>query len=32
VHASVKLMPLLHGQYQVDAVKLTGAKARIVKL
>ena len=32
VHASVKLMPLLHGAYQVDAVKLTGAKARIVKL
>ena len=32
VHASVKLMPLLHGQYQVDAVKLVGAKARIVKL
>ena len=32
VHASVKLMPLLRGQYQVDAVKLVGAKARIVKL
>ena len=32
VHASVKLMPLLRGQYQVDAVKLVGAKARVVKL
>jgi AsmA protein len=32
VHASVKVMPLLRGQYQVDSVKLTGAKARIVKL
>ena len=30
-HASVKLMPLLHGEYIVDAVKLDGLKARIVK-
>ncbi len=30
-HASVKLMPLLHGEYIVDAVKLSGVKARIVK-
>jgi AsmA protein len=30
-HASVKLMPLLSGQYIVDAVKLSGLKARIVK-
>jgi AsmA protein len=30
-HASVKLMPLLHGQYIVDSVKLSGLKARIVK-
>src|SRR5574341_668469 len=30
-HASVKLMPLLHGQYIVDAIKLSGLKARIVK-
>ena len=30
-HASVKVMPLLRGAYVVDAVKLTGAKARVVK-
>jgi AsmA protein len=30
-HASVKLMPLLHGEYIVDAVKLSGLKAHIVK-
>jgi AsmA protein len=30
-HASVKLMPLLHGQYIVDSIKLTGFKANIVK-
>ena len=30
-HASVKLMPLLHGQYIVDSVKLNGLKARVVK-
>jgi AsmA protein len=30
-HASVKLMPLLRGEYIVDSVKLTGLKARIVK-
>src|SRR5687767_15348431 len=30
-HASVKLMPLLQGQYIVDSVKLAGLKARIVK-
>jgi AsmA protein len=30
-HASVKLMPLLSGQYIVDAVTLTGLKARVVK-
>ena len=30
-HASVKLMPLLKGQYIVDSVKLSGLKARIVK-
>ena len=30
-HASVKLMPLLRGQYIVDSVKLSGLKARIVK-
>ncbi|HVJ10704.1 MAG TPA: AsmA family protein, partial [Burkholderiales bacterium] len=30
-HASVKLMPLLHGEYIVDSVKLDGLKARIVK-
>src|SRR5574341_2397853 len=30
-HASVKLMPLLHGQYIVDAIKLSGLKAHIVK-
>src|SRR5574341_859280 len=31
VHASVKLMPLLHGQCIVDAIKLSGLKAHIVK-
>ena len=30
-HASVKLMPLLRGQYIVDSVNLSGVKARIVK-
>src|SRR5687767_12851597 len=30
-HASVKLMPLLSGQYIVDSVKLSGLKARVVK-
>jgi AsmA protein len=30
-HASVKLMPLLRGQYIVDSVKLSGLTARIVK-
>jgi AsmA protein len=30
-HASVKLMPLLGGEYIVDSVKLSGVKARIVK-
>ncbi len=30
-HASVKLTPLLRGEYIVDSVKLTGLKARIVK-
>jgi AsmA protein len=30
-HASVKLMPLLRGQYVVDSVKLSGLNARIVK-
>jgi AsmA protein len=30
-HASVKLMPLLQGEYIVDAVKLSGVKANIVK-
>ena len=30
-HASVKLMPLLRGEYIVDAVSLSGLKARIVK-
>ena len=30
-HASVKLMPLLRGEYIVDSVKLSGVKARIVK-
>jgi AsmA protein len=30
-HASVKLMPLLSGQYVVDKVSLSGFKARIVK-
>lgn len=30
-HASVKLMPLLRGEYVVDSVKLSGLKARIVK-
>jgi AsmA protein len=30
-HASVKLMPLLRGEYIVDSIKLSGLKARIVK-
>src|SRR5467141_35717 len=30
-HASVKLMPLLRGQVIVDAVRVTGLKAQIVK-
>src|SRR5688572_3923240 len=30
-HASIKLMPLLRGQYIVDSVQLSGFKARIVK-
>ena len=30
-HASVKLMPLLRGEYIVDSVKVSGVKARIVK-
>jgi AsmA protein len=30
-HASVKLMPLLSGQYVVDRVSLSGFKARVVK-
>ena len=30
-HASVKLMPLLRGQYVVDSVKLSGLQARVVK-
>src|SRR5882762_9579571 len=30
-HASVKLMPLLHGQVIVDAVRVSGLKAQIVK-
>ena len=30
-HASIKLMPLLRGEYIVDSVKLSGLKARIVK-
>jgi len=30
-HASVKLMPLLRGEYIVDSVKVSGLKARIVK-
>jgi uncharacterized protein involved in outer membrane biogenesis len=30
-HASVKLMPLLRGEYVVDSVKLSGFKAHIVK-
>jgi AsmA protein len=30
-HASVKLMPLLRGEYIVDAVKVWGLKARIIK-
>ena len=30
-HASVKLLPLLSGQYIVDGVSLSGLKARIVK-
>ncbi|MGH8689845.1 MAG: AsmA family protein, partial [Burkholderiales bacterium] len=30
-HASVKLLPLLRGEYIVDSVSLSGLKARIVK-
>lgn len=30
-HASVKVMPLLRGEYIVDSVRLAGLKARIVK-
>jgi AsmA protein len=30
-HASVKLMPLLSGQYVVDTVSLSGFKARVVR-
>jgi AsmA protein len=30
-HASVKLLPLLRGEYIVDSIKLSGVKARIVK-
>jgi AsmA protein len=30
-HASVKLLPLLRGEYIVDSVKLSGLKARVVK-
>src|SRR6266850_2290105 len=30
-HASVKLMPLLHGQVIVDAVRVSGLKAQIVR-
>ena len=30
-HASVKVMPLLRGEYIVDSVSLSGLKARIVK-
>src|SRR2546427_2701931 len=30
-HAAVKLMPLLHGQVIVDAVRLSGLKAQVVK-
>jgi AsmA protein len=30
-HGSVKLMPLLSGQYIVDSVKLSGLRARVVK-
>ena len=30
-HASVKVMPLLRGEYVVDSVKLSGAQARVVK-
>ena len=30
-HASVKLMPLLRGEYIVDSIRLSGVKARIVK-
>src|SRR5437667_5444230 len=30
-HASVKLMPLLHGQVIVDAVGLSGLQAEVVK-
>src|SRR5882762_7498586 len=30
-HASIKLMPLLHGQAVVDAVRVSGLKAQVVK-
>lgn len=30
-HASVKLMPLLRGEYIVDSVRVSGVKARVVK-
>lgn len=30
-HASVKLMPLLRGEYIVDSIRLSGVKARVVK-
>jgi AsmA protein len=30
-HASVKLMPLLRGEYLVDSISLSGLKARVVK-
>ena len=30
-HASVKLMPLLRGEYRVDSISLSGLKARVVK-
>jgi AsmA protein len=30
-HASVKLVPLLRGEYIVDSIRLSGVKARVVK-
>src|SRR6266478_3608559 len=30
-HASIKLLPLLHGQAVVDAVRVSGLKAQVVK-